>query len=256
MAPRRVDIRSSRRIFFSSNFLPREERGGGEERANEGWSRASRDVEGNDGLTPRRVEICISKEKKERRGALPWRKKKGKENESSDILRFRGVGIEATKGLPLPNDLSVFVSRLTHRREILVKPSCCSFPSLSLSRALPLFFFTSSLSLFLFRLVAGGRLHARCFHSLCRSNRDKTPVKNLPPASLLFFLSLFFFNEPDFVKSRTRWTRRTVLSLPRATPLASPRASLLIYLRKKIRKSRTFALYLFRLDVNYSVSGC
>lgn len=240
MAPQRVDIRSD--IFFVQLSSTRR----GEGRASEGWSRASRDVEGNDGLTPRRVEICISKEKKERRGALPWRKKKGKENESSDILRFRGVGIEATKGLPLPNDLSVFVSRLTHRREILVKPSCCSFPSLSLALArFAPFFFTSSLSLFLFRLVAGGRLHARCFHSLCRSNRDKTPVKNLPPASLLFFLSLFFFNEPDFVKSRTRWTRRTVLSLPRATPLASPRVSLLIYLRKKIRKSRTFALYLF-----------
>lgn len=129
MAPRRVDIRSD--IFFVQFSSTRR----GEGRASEGWSRASRDVEGNDGLTPRRVEICISKEKKERRGALPWRKKKGKENESSDILRFRGVGIEATKGLPLPNDLSVFVSRLTHRREILVKPSCCSFPSLSLALA-------------------------------------------------------------------------------------------------------------------------
>lgn len=148
-------------------------------------------------MTPRRVEICIWKEKKERRGALPWRKKKGKENESSDILRFRSVGIEATKGLPLPNDLSVFVSRLTHRREILVKPSCCSFPSLSLAlaRFAPFFFFHLLLPFsLLFRLVAGGRLHARCFHSLCRSNRDKTPVKNLPPASLLFFsFSLFSF---------------------------------------------------------------
>lgn len=108
-------------------------------------ARASRDVEGKDGVTPRRVEICIFEgEKGERRGALPWRKKKGKENESSDILRFRGVGIEATKGLPLPNDLSVFVSRLTHRREILVKPSCCSFPSLSLAlaRFAPFFFFS------------------------------------------------------------------------------------------------------------------
>lgn len=174
----------------------REEREGGAGGRARGGREHLETWKGN-GVTPRRVEICIWKEKKERRGALPWRKKKGKENESSDILRFRSVGIEATKGLPLPNDLSVFVSRLTHRREILVKPSCCSFPSLSLAlaRFAPFFFFTSSsLSLFLFRLVAGGRLHARCFHSLCRSNRDKTPVKNLPPASLLFFsFSLFSF---------------------------------------------------------------
>lgn len=120
-------------------------------------ARASREVEGKDGVTPRRVEICIFEgEKGERRGALPWRKKKGKENESSDILRFRGVGIEATKGLPLPNDLSVFVSRLTHRREILVKPSCCSFPSLSLAlaRFAPFFFF--HLLPFSVSLSAGG----------------------------------------------------------------------------------------------------
>lgn len=149
----RVDIRPRCRtvveynIFFVQDSSTREKGGKVEEEEGERGvvARASRDVEGKDGVTPRRVEICIFEgEKGERRGALPWRKKKGKENESSDILRFRGVGIEATKGLPLPNDLSVFVSRLTHRREILVKPSCCSFPSLSLAlaRFAPFFFFS------------------------------------------------------------------------------------------------------------------
>ena len=104
------------------------------------------------------------------------------------------VGIEATKGLPLPNDLSVFVSRLIHRRdpretELLLSLSL-SLPlslsrsvSLSLARAFALFSL-DSFSLFLFRPVADGRLHTRCFHSLPFRHGGKTPVKNLPPASL------------------------------------------------------------------------
>lgn len=91
----------------------------------------------------------------EEEGTVRIRKKKVKETSCRTFCGFDVVGIEATKGLPLPNDLSVFVSRLTHQRGPRETELLLSL-SLSLSLAGPFFPFVPFFSLSLFLSSAGG----------------------------------------------------------------------------------------------------
>lgn len=129
----------------------------------------------------RLVEICIFEGEKGDAARSRGERKREKKTSRRTFCGFEASASKRQKVCPCLTTFRFSFHGL-HTGEILVKPSCCSFPfPLARSRALcPSFsffflFFTSSLSLFLFRLVAGGRLHARCFHSLCRSNRRIKP---------------------------------------------------------------------------------